>query len=287
MPTQPLANALESQVSITQGERFCIISATLKGARILSPGEFEHRTAELYEQVRQALKASPTPHPVRFWNCIPAIHAPTGKEKTRYMDFNAGRFAAFTRWFRGSERFIDKVPSASAVGYEGDDLTVHCLGSGTVGRAVANPRQIASYQYSRRFGPLPPCFARATVVETPGEAARIFVGGTASIVGEDSVHLGSLREQAAETFENLACLATAACNQTPYDPAERRRWLARYRALRVYFPNATDQPSIEALVCEAFPQPDRVELVQADLCRPELLIEIEGLAEGMADGTRG
>ena len=58
-----------------------------------------------------------------------------------------------------------------------------------------------SYRYSRRFGPRPPCFARATVLHlgAAGDAPLVLVGGTASIRGEDSVHVGNVRGQVLET----------------------------------------------------------------------------------------
>ena len=70
---------------------------------------------------------------------------------------------------------------------------------------MANPRQIAPYRYSKRFGPLPPCFARATVLPAEaGTARKILVGGTASIRGEESIYLDDIRLQTSETFHNLA-----------------------------------------------------------------------------------
>ena len=32
---------------------------------------------------------------------------------------------------------------------------------------VENPRQIPAFRYSKRYGPIPPCFARATRIKTP------------------------------------------------------------------------------------------------------------------------
>ena len=36
---------------------------------------------------------------------------------------------------------------------------IHCLAADRPGAAVNNPRQVAPYHYSQRFGPLPPCFS--------------------------------------------------------------------------------------------------------------------------------
>jgi chorismate lyase/3-hydroxybenzoate synthase len=95
------------------------------------------------------------------------------------------------------------------------------------------------------------------------------------------MHIDSLHRQADETFENLAALVANACGAN-YLAQERSRWLARYRELRVYVVRAASLPTIGAMIAQAFPSLSRVEIVQADLCRSELLVEIEGVAEGIA-----
>ena len=41
-----------------------------------------------------------------------------------------------------------------------------------------------------------------------------------------------------------------------------------------------DRAEVEARIKAAFPELERLELLSAELCRPELLVEVEGLAEG-------
>jgi hypothetical protein len=139
---------------------------------------------------------------------------------------------------------------------------------------VENPRQIPPYKYSRRFGPLPPCFARATIVTPPDEKTLILVGGTASIRGEDSVHLGNLAEQTHETLENLASLIQKIAGNRD-DAASS---LKRFDELRIYHPNLADRAALRAMIDPAFPNVRDIEYFQADLCRAELLVEIEGVA---------
>src|SRR5439155_23835599 len=102
------------------------------------------------------------------------------------------------------------------------------------GVAVNNPRQVAPYHYSQRFGPLPPCFARATRLAHP--PGLLLVGGTASVRGEDSVHADDLGNQMGESLLNLAALIGAATGQRKLAPQH----LGPLRELRVYYPNADD-----------------------------------------------
>lgn len=272
-------------VRVEQGTDAALVSACLPQARLLTPSAFESRTADVYRAIEQQLAASPTPRPVRFWNFLPGIHTPCGDGTDRYMSFNAGRFAAFSTWLGGHREFDRTVPTASAVGVEGDDLVVLALASAAPGVPIANPRQIAPHRYSRRFGPRPPCFARATVL--PGHLdrpTRILVGGTASIRGEESIHLESLQRQIDETLHNLAHLIRAAAERdAPTDadlsPRQIHDLLSGFVDLRVYHPRAGDRDAIVARVAPAFPASCRIEFVRADLCRAELLVEIEGLAQ--------
>ena len=263
--------ARESPVSVTvrDADRFTLVSARVPGAHRLDDGAFERSTAEVYAALAGVLRARPGRHPVRLWNHIPDIRRQCPGGVDRYMVFNAGRFAACSEWFGSPDAFDRLLPTASAVGHDGDDLVVHLLAADAPGRAVENPRQVPSYKYSRRFGPRPPCFARATAVDwSDGGAPILLVGGTASIRGEETAHAGHLAAQARETFDNLAALVESAGGAG----------LSAFEALRVYYVHEADRRAIERLVFKAFPHLCDVEYVHADLCRPDLLVEIEGVA---------
>ena len=54
--------------------------------------------------------------------------------------------------------------------------------------------------------------------------------------------------------------------------------LASFRDLRVYYANPINQHTLAGMVEATFPTHCRVEWQRVSLCRPELLIEVEGLA---------
>jgi hypothetical protein len=283
--TSQTAESGNITATIRQSEEFCLVSVTAANVRHLSADQFEECSAQAYGIIARELQSGPAPHPVRIWNHLPQIHAPSQDGTDRYMAFNAGRFRAYTQWLGSAGEFDRTVPSASAVGHGGSDMVIHALGHRVAGRAIANPRQIAPYRYSRRFGPVPPCFARATVLAAnPGERARVLIGGTASIRGEVSVYLNDIRQQTAETFDNLAYLIrtagdSGAQHTNGISSGELVRHLAQIRNLRVYYLRDDDRRFIESRIAETFAPDCQVEFIQADLCRAELLVEIEGLAE--------
>lgn len=265
-------------LEITENGGLGLASVRVRQARQLDRVAFRETVALAYRWIRTELCERCYSHPVRLWNHLPGIHDPLGDGQDRYMAFNAGRFDALSEWF-GKESFDTRIATASGVGHEGQDLVLHCLAADRPGRAVDNPRQIAPYRYSQKYGPLPPCFARATVVEPPLGTPLVLVGGTASIVGEESVHWGDLQRQTDETLTNLAVLLRAAAG-APGDPLEdRAAVLAGFRDVRVYFPDPGRLDELRALLGNAFPGAGPVEWVRADICRAELLVEIEGVAE--------
>jgi chorismate lyase/3-hydroxybenzoate synthase len=198
------------------------------------------------------------------------------------MSFNRERHRIFSRWLGGLDAAAATMPTATAVGWGGADLLITCLSATRAGLAIENPRQVPAYRYSARYGPVPPCFSRALVHRDPerGASATIFAGGTSSVVGEASVHRDPL-EQTRESFRNLEALTLRAVGAV--DPAAdvdalRPRWADLYRELRVYYRRARDRGAVGREVAARFPRARRIELMRADICRAELLVEIAGLA---------
>ena len=244
---------------------------------------FQEATTRAYELLNAACQRNPHQHLVRAWNFIPSILEPLGEFQQRYMVFNAGRFAAYEKRYGGEDRFPVAVATASGVGHQGQDLVIHGLATDQPGKPVENPRQVPSYLYSKKFGRRPPCFSRGTLVNLNGDQRpTLLVGGTASICGEKTMYEEDLQTQTSETLLNLNALVAAGCNQ-PSAPEVTQKGelnlLHRFRHLRVYF---RDFPAPENAVHDLLGQfsgLESLEIAQADVCRPGLVIEIEGAAD--------
>ncbi len=265
-------NINDITLTISRGPAATLLTLRLTGAAEFDAAQLEQRTFDAYRLLQETLKTSAHPNPVRLWNFLPGIHQPMD-ERDRYMVFNAGRYKAYCEWWGSRQALPQRIPTASGVGHGGTDLIVHCLAMSHPGIPVENPRQIPAIGYSRRFGPLPPCFARATRVEK-----ILLVGGTASINGEQSMHAGDLAAQTRETLDNLSSLVRAAANSSREAEDDAGRMIHSFDSVRVFHPNLADRSWIAAAMREAFVAATTIELVQADLCRAELLIEIEGVA---------
>ncbi|HIH2746321.1 endoribonuclease L-PSP [Burkholderia aenigmatica] len=240
----------------------------------------ERATHDAYRALFDVLDSLGMPHPLRIWNTVPAINAVQfGIE--RYRQFNIGRQHAFDACRRA---LTGGVPAACALGsvvpVAGDaapaaPLAIHFLASRTPADPVENPRQVSAYHYPAEYGPRAPTFARAAAW-TEGDAAPVlFVSGTASIVGHRTVHHGDVVAQTRETVANLAAVLEQAARQGhgPFSLAEL--------SYRVYVRDAGDTAAlaaIERVLSEAAGPGVRPLVVHADVCRDDLLVEIEASA---------
>jgi chorismate lyase/3-hydroxybenzoate synthase len=271
-----------------------LLRAAVPGAKVLPDREFRVCVERTYLAIGELLRER-SRIPLRFWNYVPGIRARMSGGLSRYELFNLGRYLAYTAWY-GSAGFGGRLSAASAVDHRGDDLVVHVLAGSHPGTALENPRQTPAYRYSRRFGPLPPCFSRATRVPgSPGAGTPwAIVAGTSSIVGEDTRHAGDCEAQLEETLLNLAHLSAAFAGDLPGAGAglaadARTRALARLRHLRVYLVREVDAAEVVARLRRDCSELDELEVFAADLCRPELLVEVEGVlrAPGMRERSLG
>lgn len=276
------------EVRDAEGAGYRLLSYRVVEAVELTAAEFEAACSAIYRHLAADLPLSQgrpaeARHPIRLWNFIPSILSPLGELKHRYMVFNAGRFDALSAWLGGEHGLDRHVATASGVGHVGRDLEIHCLASTVAGEPVENPRQISSYRYSRRYGPKPPCFARATRFQPTDGEPWLLVGGTASVVGEDSVHGASLDCQLRETLLNLAAVvhaggAPAGAPDLSGDDLVGGL-MQRYRYLRIYYVREADRRMLGEEIGRRLGPETELEWVRADLCRPELLVEIEGVAD--------
>ena len=260
---------------------FSLISGRVQCAVALTAMELQQATVAAYETIAARLSSLPTPHPVRIWNFIPRILDPIDDMPHRYMVFNAGRFAAYIKWYETLDCLRQSAVTASGVGHFGEDLLVHCLAARRPGEMFENPRQVPAHRYSDRYGPMPPCFARATRLDQEGSRPLLLVGGTASVTGEDTAHPTNLRRQLREILRNLAALVGRAEGLSSECSTNGRRdeLLGRFRKLRAYVVRRADIEVVRHLAERHFPCVDDFEYVHAHLCRPELVLEIEGVAE--------
>jgi chorismate lyase/3-hydroxybenzoate synthase len=219
---------------------------------------------DVYRQILDHIRAEGFPSLLRMWNHVGSINELQGGIE-RYQRFCIGRYEAFEE--SGYTMGAD-LPAASAVGMPGHDLVVYFLASRRPGAQVENPRQVAAYRYPPQYGPKSPSFSRATVFEDDGRSV-VFVSGTSSVVGHASAHQNDVIGQLDETLVNLDAIVGHALG---------RGGLANFVSLKTYIRKPSDYEAVARRLEAAAPPSCSLIYLESDICRRELLLEIEGVA---------
>ncbi|MEV7553926.1 FkbO/Hyg5 family chorismatase [Amycolatopsis sp. NPDC089917] len=242
---------------------FCAVQVTERdvyrdAARIAYDSAFELATRLGY------------PNILRMWNLVGGIIDDNADGVEIYRDFCAGRAEAFALW---SGRILH-IPAATGIGTRGDGVYLYFIS----GRADAevhhleNPRQTPAYHYPESYGPKAPSFARATFAD-----GTLYISGTASIIGDETVHKGDISGQVDVTLENITTLISTE-NLGKVRP-EGGYSLKDLDLIKVYVSRPEDIPFVRSRCEEVFSPDARVVYLNVDICRPDLLVEIEAIVQ--------
>ena len=222
-------------------------------------------------------------HMVRQWNYMEQIFQfvqLNDQQRQNYQLFNEVRSEYYTR-----ARMTSGFPAATGIGTDFNGVTIECLavkGDKSLKIIpVGNPKQLHAYQYGQtvlkgdpqkqRTTNQPPLFERAKLI-TDGQHSRVFVSGTASIVGQETIGINDLKKQAWTTIENMEALTgaenlKACCPGLTVIPD-------RYAYVRVYVKHQKDIPEVKQ-ICQGHFGDVPMSFLRADICRDNLLVEIE------------
>ncbi|HEX3983874.1 MAG TPA: hypothetical protein VHX12_09300 [Acidisoma sp.] len=206
--------------------------------------------------------------PIRFWNYINNI-ADHQDGMERYWRFNIGRQSAFEALLRQ-----DRPPVATGIGCGGPRTLIYVLGARRPAEPVENPRQISAYAYPERYGPASPRFSRASRYE----GATLFISGTASIVGHETRHRADFDAQMRETLRNLDLMMRL----TEEGCARDGRW-----AIKTYLRDRAHAATLEEALAASLPPGTQYLHLAADICRNDLLLEIEAVRCAMVPAADG
>ncbi|NLK53636.1 MAG: dioxygenase, partial [Bacteroidales bacterium] len=216
---------------------------------------------------------------VRQWNYIGDILGMHNGFQN-YQIFNEVRTEYYNKY-----RTINGFPAATGVGmkYGGVYLDFCAVKSDETVRIepVTNPSQVNAYEYGQEVlkgrsagtGSLknPPQFERGLLVINK-EVSTLFISGTASIIGQETIGRGDVAEQTAVSIENLRRVADMRRirNLTGKDDK------GKYSLLRVYIKRQDDFGIVRDICKEQF-KGSPIVFIEADICRDDLLTEIEAV----------
>lgn len=211
---------------------------------------------------------------VRQWNYIENILGIEGG-KQRYQEFNNIR----SEFYNGSFK-ENGFPAATGIGILHGGVIIEFVAvnaPGSTSIPVDNPEQVAAHVYSYEVlegGQLQhkstPKFERARYLKL-FEQKQLFVSGTASIRGERTVGTGNPEEQTHISIENIRRLyAEEVIKRIAGDTVH-----PSYGHARVYIKNKEHYDVVRKAFESQYLDLPCVYLI-ADICRNDLLVEIEG-----------
>jgi enamine deaminase RidA (YjgF/YER057c/UK114 family) len=221
--------------------------------------------ADAYQQVGMLLDQLHFPHVLRFWNYMSDINAHShGLE--RYRQFNVGRQVGLLAQGRA---VTGGLPAACALGTPAGALSIAFMAGRVAPIAIENPRQLNACAYPPVYGPRSPTFSRAALLPW-SDGACLFISGTASIVGHESLHVENVVAQTKEALKNIAAVLDSANRQLGCGEFDLRD--LHYT---VYVKHVADLNKVKAVLDTVAGTGIQAIYLQADVCRQELLVEIE------------
>lgn len=223
-------------------------------------------------------------HVMRTWIYVNQITAgPDGRQ--RYQELNRARTdffrdIPFGAKSRGPATPPAMFPASTGIGSSGTNIAMACMALDSKRPDVfvvplENPQQTPAYDYTAHYSPQSPKFSRAMAVVQGGFVATL-VSGTASIVNSKTVFVGDVTKQTEQTLDNIEQLI-AAENFARHGLAGCGASLRDVAKLRVYVKHQQDYEKCREVVERRLPGAPAIYLV-ADVCRPDLLVEIEAVA---------
>jgi len=264
--------------SITIEERGIEERVAFDGRTAGNSGALLRATELAYQEIFGVLEETEHAHLIRVWNYLPEINREADGDE-RYHHFNSARRMAFRNSGRST---VGTVPAACALGSPaGSPISIYFLATRQRPRMIENPRQMSAYHYPRQYGVDSPIFSRACVLcESAG--TNLFVSGTASIVGHETIHPGDVAAQTRETVANIDALL---------NEANRVMGGSRYSLdalkFKVYVRQPADFAAIDSALTRALRPRAPIVYLQADVCRGDLLVEIEATGESAGPHSLG
>ena len=221
---------------------------------------------------------------LRTWIYQGHLVLPEG-ESQRYQELNRARTDFF-----GATQFLKKYlpkkykgtvyPASTGIGADDYDVVMSAVALDTKRKDVVvmpleNPHQTSAFDYGVVYGPQSPKFSRAVAVAAD-ESCLVFVSGTASITDSESRYHEDPVKQTEQTLDNIAALIDGE-NLARHGIPDIACGLGKLVCVRVYVKRSSELALIRQVCERRLPEIPTLYTV-ADVCRPELLVEIEGIA---------
>lgn len=270
-----------------------LLSVDYDGMRWIYCGGIRAGPGCVYAQTNESLRrmqniliqaGSGFEHVVRTWFYLGGITEPEGG-RTRYQGLNSARADFYQTIHFGRSLPVQNgihsvYPASTGIGTNGPELVMSCVALETERKDISlvpleNPQQTSAYAYDAHYSRHPPRFSRGMALVT-GNYVTTWISGTASIVNSESRYAGDIQAQTEQTIDNIKRLI-APENFKEHGIRRAGATLNDLTKIRVYLKRPTDLAVCRSVCEKRFGAVPSIYLI-ADICRPELLVEIEGVA---------
>jgi len=284
-----IINKLYNKINYVVVEKNQYKEVVVSGLSVLSKN---NDTSELSEKSFKLMKSILKKENLTFsnvtrqWNYIEnilMINKVNNISIQNYQVFNDIRAKHYN-----SADFICGFPAATGIGMNTGGVIIDFYAVSTPQKIyvapISNPKQIDAHQYSEDvlIGSSyqeskvknPPKFERAKLLYF-NDSGLIFISGTASIIGQKTKSVQKIDEQTITTIENIYQLISKNTLQNLNINHSKE---PKFVNIRVYVKNEQDIPIVKSICKKYFKETPTLYLV-SDICRNELLVEIEGIVE--------
>lgn len=273
-------HSIRNNIQIARSDTMTMLRIVVPEDNSTGPASLYNAGYTAYTQLFNLINKRKFGTIARIWNYVPRIlddadSSLPQQDRERYRQFNAGRRDAWESFGPKQGDGSMLLPAATGIGSHNGPLVVECLITTDPVTYIENPRQIPAYNYPTRYGTKPPIFARGSLVKSK-EQTELYISGTASIAGSSTKHLGNPVAQVKETFRNISTLIDAE-NLSNYK--EDGFELSDIISMRVYIKDSVQYSLIRKEVEKIMGTQTPIVYVNDDICRPDLLLEIEGIAQ--------
>jgi len=224
---------------------------------------------------------------IRQWNYIEgilSINTETGREYQNYQVLNDVRALYYSK-----EKFEHGYPASTGIGMNAGGIILEFIAikpeNGVNIVPLKNPAQTDAYDYSQgvlvgnssgqNSKKSSPKFERAKYIAI-NEKKTIYVSGTASIREEKTIGVNDVKQQTEVTINNIANLISK-INLENSGISNNYEKIS-FSFIRVYVKNISEIDAVKK-ICNSYYKDVPINYLVADICRDNLLVEIEGIAE--------
>jgi enamine deaminase RidA (YjgF/YER057c/UK114 family) len=276
---------LENEASCTILDTNSYTEYYLSGFTIADESDsINDKISGAYERMQKAIQSLDIGmnNIVRQWNYLEGIviQEKTGQGNSQhYQMLNDTRHLYYSKY-----SFNKGYPAATGIGMHTGGCVIDCVAMKEKEDSfivpIKNPRQVSAYEYSRKVligsesQPLTtPKFERAKLFRRCIGNYELLISGTAAILDEKSLGINDAREQSKITLENIDTLVESASRKIEDAGEKVKNVTLSY--LRVYIKRKEDFSAVKK-ICDAYGGAQLPVYLIADICREELLVEIEG-----------